>query len=355
MASALTKKLLKGVSKNGIGNTLKESEFGKIDYYIPSDSVMLNLLTCAKWDGGVPAGRVTMLSGPKSQGKTMSAMNFAKKFQTDFDGTIVLIDSEFASEEESLTNLGLDTENIIYLPLSHIKDDDKEQSITYQLNEIFKDIQRNDKVMIILDSLGALQTKSTIQNIEKNNTSMDMKIAMEKKGFMSFLTALVGQKGIPCLVLNHSYESVGSFTGGQEVAGGGALYYPSTILLMGSKAQMKINDEVQGTAIRTQVYKGRISREKAVAKWAMHYEHGILFSFGLDELALEGGYIEEAKEGRSTVYKFGEMSCPKKTYMLPENDIFWKTLLKETDFGKYLNDVFAYGSNKKVQAIITED
>jgi RecA/RadA recombinase len=282
------------------------------------------------------------------------ALNYAKNFQKE-DGTIVLIDSEFASEAEALSNLGLDTDNILYLPLSHIKDDVKEQSITYQLNEIFKDIERGEKVMIILDSLGALQTKNTLQNIEKNSTSMDMKIAMEKKAFMSFLTALVGQKGIPCLVLNHSYEAVGSFTGGQEVAGGGALYYPSTILLMGSKAQMKINDEVQGTLLRTQVYKGRLSREKAIGKWAMHYEHGILYSYGLDELALEGGYIEETKEGRSTVYKFGELSCPKKTYMLPEYNSFWESLLKDTDFGKYLNDVFAYGSNKKVKAIEVND
>lgn len=354
MASALTKKLLKGIKKNGIGNTLKESEFGKIDYYVKSDSVMANLLMSAKWDGGIPAGRVTMASGPKSHGKTQLALNYAKNFQKE-DGTIILIDSEFASEDEALSNLGLDTENILYLPLSHIKDDVKEQSITYQLNEIFKDIDRGERVMIMLDSLGALQTKNTLQNIEKNNNAQDMKIAVEKKAFMSFLTALVGQKGVPCLVLNHSYEAVGSFTGGQEVAGGGALYYPSTILLMGSKSQMKINDEVQGTALRTQVYKGRISREKAIGKWAMHYEHGILFSYGLDSLALEGGYIEEGKEGRSTLYKFGELTCPKKTYMLPENDDFWKTLLAETDFGNYLNDVFAYGSNKKVKSIEVND
>ena len=354
MASNLTKKLLKSVKKNGIGDTLKDSEFGKIDYYVPSDSIIMNLLMSAKWNGGVPAGRITMLSGAKSHGKTVSAMNFAKNYQKD-GGTIVLIDSEFASEESSLANLGLQTEDIIYLPLSHIKDDVKEQSITYQLNEIFKNIDRGDKVMIILDSLGALQTKNTLQNIEKNNNAVDMKVAMEKKAFMSFLTALVGQKGIPCIILNHSYESIGGFGGGQEVAGGGALYYPSTILLMSSKAKMKINDENQGTLLRTQIYKGRLSREKAIAKWAMHYEYGILPYYGLDELALEGGYIEEAKEGRSTVYKFNENTCPKKTYMLPENNSFWKKLLEETDFGKYLNDVFAYGSNKQVKSIEIND
>lgn len=350
MASKLTERLLKNVRKNGIGESLADSEFGKIDYYIQSDSIIVNLLTSAKWNGGVPAGRVTMLAGPKSHGKTQLAMNFAKKFQKD-GGTIILVDAEFASENEAMTNLGIDTSNVIYLPLTHIKDDVKEESITYQLNEIFKDIERGEKVLLIIDSLGALQTKGTLQNIEKNNTAMDMKIAQEKKAFMSMLTALVGRKGVPCLVLNHSYESVGSFTGGQEVAGGGALYFPSTVLLMGSKAQLKIDDDTCGTQLRTQVYKGRLSREKAVARWAMHYEYGILSTFGLDELAVEGGFIEEGKEGRSTVYKYKEFTCPKKTYMLPEHNEFWIRILSETDFGEYLNDVFAYGSNKKVKAI----
>ena len=350
MASDLTKKLLKASGKGSIASTMKESEFSKIDYYVSSDSIMANLLMSAKWNGGVPAGRVSMLAGPKSHGKTQLAMNYAKKFQK-MGGTIILIDAEFASENEAMENLGIDTENVIYLPLSHIKDDEKELSITFQLNEILKDIERGEKVMIIIDSLGALQTKGTLQNIEKNNTAMDMKVAAEKKGFMSFLTSIVGQKGIPCLVLNHSYEAVGSFTGGQEVSGGGALYYPSTILLMGSKAQMKIDEETCGTLLRTVVYKGRISREKAVGKWAMHYEHGILDSFGLDEFAIEGGYIEETKDGRSTVYKYKEHTCPKKTYMLPENNDFWYTVLKETDFGSYLNDIFSYGSNKKCNSL----
>lgn len=352
--NSLTSRLLKGVKKRGLGDTLKDSEFGKIDYYIQSDSIMLNLLSSAKWNGGVAAGRIFMAAGPKSHGKTQAAMNFAKKFQ-DKGGTIILVDAEFASESEALENLGLDTENIVYLPLTHIKDDDKEQSITYQLNEIFKEIERGDKVLIIIDSLGALQTKSTLQNIEKNNTAMDMKIAMEKKGFMSFLTSSCGQKGVPCIVLNHSYESIGGFGGGQEVSGGGALYYPSTILLFGTKSQFKINDVVQGTTIRTTVYKGRLSREKAVGKWTMHYEDNILPFFGLDEFALEGGYIEETKEGRSVVYKYKDYICPKKTYMLKENNQFWMTLLKETDFGEYLNDVFAYGSNKHVKALEVVD
>lgn len=350
MINKTTERLLKVTKKIGIGETMKKSEFSKIDYYVHSDSVMMNLLMSAKVQGGLPSGRVSCLAGPKSQGKTQAAMNFAKKFQKD-GGTIILVDAEFASEDKALENLGLDTSNIIYLPLTHITDDDKEMSITYNLNEILKEVTREDKVMVIIDSLGALQTKETLQNIEKNNTSDDMRIARTKKSFTSFITAITGHKSLVTLILNHSYESIGSFTGGQKVGGGGAMYFPSTVLLFSTKSQLKIDEEVQGTIIRTIVDKGRLSRERAVGKWVMHYEHGILPFYGLDEFALEGGYIEETKSGRSVVYMFKigdkEYICPKKYYMLPEHNIFWQILLKETDFKEYLNDIFAYGSNKK--------
>lgn len=356
MKNSLTDKLLKGMKKRGVGDTLSDSEFSKIKYYVPTDSIMLNLLLSAKWNGGIPAGRVTMLAGPKSHGKSQIAYNVAKKFQED-GGTVVLFDSEFASEASALSNLGLDSENFLYLPLANMQDEDKEMSITYQLNELSKDIEVNDKVMIIFDSMGAWQSKGTIANIEKNNTAQNMKIASEKKALMALITQIAGVKQIPIIVLNHSYESIGSFTGGQEVSGGGALYYPSTVLLISSKSQAKIDDEVIGANFRTSVYKGRLSREKAVDKWTMHYQYGMLPFANLEAYALEGGYIEETKDGRSTVFQITgtNVKCPKKTCMLPENNEFWKTLFSTTDFGNFLNDLFAYGSNKQMQALTVEE
>ena len=356
MKNSLTDKLLKGMKKRGVGDTIEDSQFGEIPYYVPTDSVVLNLLLSAKWNGGIPAGRVTMLAGPKSHGKTQVAVNVAKKFQAD-GGTVILVDSEFASEKNSLKNLGIDTNNFLYLPLANIQDEDKEQSITYQINEIAKDIEYGDKVLLIFDSMGAWQSKGTIANIEKNNTAQNMKIASEKKALMTLITHIAGTKGIPVMVLNHSYESIGSFTGGQEVSGGGALYLPSTVLLISSKSQAKIDDTVIGANMRTSVYKGRLSREKAVEKWTMSYDHGILPFANLEQYALEGGYIEETKDGRSTVFQITgtDVKCPKKTCMLPENNEFWKTLFSTTDFGNFLNDLFAYGSNKQMQALTVEE
>lgn len=357
-----TSKLLKNVKKNGIGETLKKSEFSKIDYYLPTKSIILNLLFSAKWNGGIPSGRISMAAGPKSHGKSQVAYDIAQDFQKN-GGTIVLFDSEFASEDKALENLGLDTDNIIYFPLINIHDEDKEYNMTYQLKHLMNDIDRGDKVLLIFDSMGAWLTQRTIANAEKGNTAKDMSISQDKKGFMALLNSLVGLKGIPCIVLNHSYTNVGGFGSSSEVSGGGALYYPSSVVEITSKANLKLKDELIGTTLSAKVYKGRLSREKAQGKFAMHYEHGFLPFYDLDKYALEGGYIEEDKEGRTTIYKYNSevatiakevLSVPKNSYFMPENNPFWITLFKSSNFGDFLNDAFAYGSNKNLKCLETE-
>lgn len=357
--SKLTEKLLKNAKKNGLGETLKDSEFAKIDYYVSTQSIILNLLFSAKWNGGIPSGRISMPAGPKSHGKSQIAYDVCKTFQKQ-GGTIVLFDSEFATEKDAIENLGLDLENIIYFGLANILDENKELNMTYQFKQIMNDIERGDKVLFVFDSMGAWLSQRTIGNAEKGNTAKDMSISQDKKGFMALINSLVGLKGVPCLVLNHSYANVGGFGATTEVSGGGALYYPSSIVEITSKAKLKIDDNDYGMVGTAKVYKGRLSREKAVGKFAMHHEYGFLPFYQLDEFALEGGFIEETKDGRSTVYMFKdkdetEYKCPKKTYMLPENNNFWLALFKSTDFGDYLNDCFAYGSNKVIKALQIED
>ena len=362
----LTSKLLKGAKKNGLGDTLKDSLFSKIDYYLPLKSVLLNLLFSAKWNGGIPAGRISMPAGAKSLGKSQIAYDCAIDFQKN-GGTIVLFDSEFASEQKALENLGIDSSNVIYYPVAHMKDEDKTLSMTYQLKKIMDDIERGDKVLCIFDSMGAWISKGTIANADKNNTAMNMKIASEKKELMALINSLVGMKGVPCLILNHNYANVGGFGAQTEVSGGGALYYPSSVVEITSKAKLTVKEVDIGSIMTAKVYKGRLSKEKSIGKFAMHHQHGFLPFFGLDAYAVEGGYIEEGKVGASVVYKFPEdvkakvpedkkeLSAPKASYFLPEYNTFWAMIFKHSDFGQFLNDAFAYGSNKTLNSLEVGD
>ena len=363
MKNSLAKKLSKALQKNGstISGIMSENEFAEIPYYVDSGVVGVNLLLSAKWDGGTPAGRVTMFAGPKSSGKTLLAMNTAKNFQKDFDGTPVLFDSEFASDSKSLESSGIDTDNLVYLPICNIKDEDKESSLSYQTNELANAVEKGDKALFIYDSMGEWQSQRTVANIEKNNTAKDMSITQEKKAFMSQILQISGKLSVPSIVINHSYANLGGFGSATEVSGGGALYKPSQIIEITSKANWKDEDTKEriGSIFTAKVYKGRLARENAVYKFAISYENGLSRYYGMHEFALEGGYIEEAKDGRSTVYKIKDTDLvirKKNIYVNPETEEeFWKYLFTNTDFGYFLNDSFAYGSSKKLKSLVIED
>ena len=353
----LTDKLLKNVKKRGLGDSLSSSEFGSIDYFLSLGTVTMNLLTSGRWNGGVACSKLTMFAGEKGSTKTLNMQEAIKSMQQEYpDSVVIYVDSEHAVEKHDLENYGVDLERVIYIPLSRIDDDDKELSLMYQLSNIANDIEKDDKVMICIDSVGVLTTGRTNANAEKGNTAKDMSINSEKKKFINMLLEMAGMKKIPIVLINHVYSAIGGFGDSTVVAGGSVLFLPSQVVLISSKAKMKPDsdgcctdetDKTIGNVMTAVVYKGRLAKERSTAKFAIHYKHGFLKYYGLIEYALSGGYIEEGKEGRSTVYKSNtnpELFMKKKTMYLPENYPFWEHLLKDTDLGEYLNNHFKYGS-----------
>lgn len=362
---SLTDKLLKGVKKRGIGDTLKDSDYGRIDYYLDIGTIAMNLMTSGKWNGGCPSSKVTMFAGPKSSTKTQNAYQIMKTHQAQ-GGVVVLVDSEHATDMESLEAQGIDTEKVIYLPLARIDDEDKEMSMMYQISNMAEDIDKEDKVLMVFDSAGAWTSGRTVANALKGNTAKDMSITSEKKKLMNLLMEIAGVKKIPIIVINHTYANVGGFGAATEVSGGGILYIPSTVIEITSKAKLKWDDygvnegfeskEPIGAILTASVYKGRLSRENSKMKFAIHANYGFLRYYGLIDYAVEGGYVETTKEGHSTMYTISgtEIKTPKKKMYLPEEYPFWEELFKTTDFGEYLNAAFSYGSNKKLTSMEEE-
>ena len=356
---SLTKRLSKGVAKrSSFITTFNQSEFGTIDYYLPLGCITMNLLTSGKWDGGVACGKLTMFAGAKGSTKTLNMYEAMKSMQSMFeDSTIIYVDSEHAAEQEKFVEYGIDPERILYMPLSRIDDENPELSLMYQMSNIFAEIEKNDKVMVCVDSIGVLTTGRSNANALKGNTAKDMSITSEKKRFVTLLLETCGIKKIPGVLINHIYSSVGSGFGDPNVvAGGSVLYLPSQTVMITSKAKMKPDadgcftdskEKTVGNIFTAIVEKGRLAKERTVAKFAIHYKHGFLKYYGLAEYALEGGFIEEGKDGRSTVYSItgnDEIKVPKKTMYMPDNYKFWETLFSTTDFGQYLNKNFEYGS-----------
>ena len=145
---SLISRLSKATSTDAI-NIMSKSEFAQIPYYVETPTILLNLAISAKWDGGSPAGKMTMFSGIPSSGKTRIAMLSGTKLLNDHkDSVVILIDSEYASGKESSIKDGMDTDRVIHIPLSRVLDENKDRNLEYQLIKIMDKIEKGDKVMI---------------------------------------------------------------------------------------------------------------------------------------------------------------------------------------------------------------
>jgi RecA/RadA recombinase len=356
--AAKLKKVAKDLSEHI--DILEDSDYNKIPYFISAPTVILNLGLTARWNGGIPAGRLTMFAGEKSSTKTLNALHIANEFQRMFnDGVIIYIDAEHAlTDVDDLKAFGIDPKRVLYIPLATIESDDKDMSLLYQMSNILKELDKDDKVLILLDSVGILKTARTDENALIGKNVTDMKVVQDKKRFLSILNDYCGLKRFPAVVINHTYTSVGSFIPTQAVAGGSINYIPSITIQITSKAKLKGGSdgiwesgddgkEIVGHAFTFQVEKGRMSREKSKGTFMLHQKHGFLKYSGLLDYALEYGLLEELKEGRSTVYKIKglkeEVLALKKSIYLPEFYGFWETLFKETNFGELLSKDWSYG------------
>lgn len=120
----------------------------------------------------------------------------------------------------------------------------------------------------------------------------------------------------------------------------GAIYSSDTILFVG-KAQEKDSDGIQGYHFNLTVEKSRFVKEKSKIPILVRYDSGIDKFSGLQDLALEGGYIEKAGNGyiRKHIENDAKMYFKKCTQK--EIGEFWKELFNNTDFKSFIENKYA--------------
>ena len=348
MATPLSAKLTAFAKKSKFGDNMKDSKFGKIIEYISTKAAIINLSISANPTWGVPVGKSIMLAGPTSSGKTQIALSTIKSAQK-MGYTIVYWDSEFAAEESIFKAIEADLEDIIHMPMAEL------EQIKTAFMQMDQEIEDGDKVLHIFDSMGAWITNKTVEDAVSGKEVKDMSIPGSKKGLMTLINQACGKKHMGAIIINHTYANVGGFGAATTISGGGALYMPSVILEFLTKAKWKDNKGDQiGNIFTFVIKKSRLTRESQKEAFAMSNENGLSKYYGLIKYAVDGGYLIEAKKGRSKAYqlaheveKVGSEEATKfvenDLYTLYETEEVFGKLIEETDFKDFLNSKFAYG------------
>ena len=161
---------------------------------------------------------------------------------------------------------------------------------TQALKVLDKYLERDEAdrqpMFICLDSLGMLSTTKEVEDTAEAKETRDMTRAQVLKAAFRVLTLKLGRAGVPLVVTNHTYETMGLFSS-KEMGGGSGLKYAASSIVYLSKRKEKDGTEVIGNIIHCKNYKSRLTKENKVVDVRLTYDKGLDRHYGLLDLALK--------------------------------------------------------------------
>jgi len=207
-------------------------------------------------------------------------------------------------------------------------------------------VNRGDKLIIILDSVGNLASKKEVDDALEGKSVADMSRAKQIKSLFRMVTPHLNIKDISMVVVNHTYKEIGMFP--KDIVGGGTgSYYSADNIYIIGRQQEKDGTEVVGYNFIINVEKSRYVKEKSKIPISVSFDGGISKYSGLLDLALESGHVVKptngwyAKVDQST----GEIG-DKKRIADTETAEFMEPILKDPKFKDFVKQKYeiAYGN-----------
>lgn len=342
--------LLDKIKKNSTikeSGILSESKFFNTKDLIQTPVPALNVALSGKLDGGLAPG-LTVFAGPSKHFKTAFAMLLAKAYLDKYDDAVILFyDSEFGAPQGYFDSFGIDTDKVIHTPITDIEQ--LKHDVMSQLNGL----ERGDRVMIIVDSVGNLASKKEVDDALDGKSVADMTRAKQMKSLFRMITPHLTIKDLPAVVVNHTYQEMGLFPKA-IVSGGTGIYYSADNIFIIGRRQQKTGSDVSGYDFVINVEKSRFVREKSKIPVEVSFEGGISKWSGLLDIALESGHVSKPSNGWYQIASAGPDSKKFRTKETYTKE-FWLPIIKDETFGKWIEAHYLISSGKIMQEEISEE
>jgi RecA/RadA recombinase len=327
---------LKKNSKVEFTSILSESKFFTEKDMIQTDVPMINVALSGNIDGGLAPG-LTVLAGPSKHFKTSFALIMAAAYLREHeDGVLLFYDSEFGSPQDYFKSFGIDTTRVLHTPITNVEE------LKFDIISQLEGIDRGDKVIIVIDSVGNLASKKELEDAINEKSVADMSRAKALKGLFRMTTPYLNMKNIPLIAVNHTYKELSLFPK-DIVSGGTGIYYSADNIWILGRQQDKQGTEIKGYHFIINIEKSRYVKEKSKIPISVSWEGGVQKWSGLLDVALDGGYVTKPSNGwycrvdRNT----GEILDPKVREKDTLNKEFWIPILEETDFKDYVRKKYS--------------
>jgi RecA/RadA recombinase len=322
---------------------LSKSKFFTDKDMIPTSVPIINVALSGRLDGGLTPG-LTMWAGPSKHFKTAFSLLMAKSYLEKYDDAALLFyDSEFGTPQSYFDSFGIDTNRVLHTPLTDI------EQLKFDVMQQLTSLERDDKLIIIIDSIGNLASKKEVDDALEGKSVADMSRAKQVKSLFRMVTPHLTMKDIPMVVVNHTYMEIGMFPKAIVGGGTGSYYSADNIFILG-RQQEKEGTEVVGYNFIINVEKSRYVKEKSKIPVSVSFDGGISRWSGLLDIALDSGFVVKPSNGwYSKVDEDGVIEDKK--YRIKETDTadFWLPILKSKKFQKFVADKYQIASGEIMQ------
>ena len=327
---------------------LSKSKFFTDKDMIPTAVPIINVALSGKLDGGLTPG-LTMWAGPSKHFKTAFSLLMAKSYLDKYDDAALLFyDSEFGTPQSYFDSFGIDTSRVLHTPLTDI------EQLKFDVMQQLTQLERNDKLIIIIDSIGNLASKKEVEDALAEKSVADMSRAKQVKSLFRMVTPHLNLKDIPMIVVNHTYMEIGMFPKAIVGGGTGSYYSADNIFIIG-RQQEKEGTEVVGYNFIINVEKSRYVKEKSKIPVTVRHDGGISKWSGLLDIALESGHVVKPSNGwYSKVDADGVIEDKK--YRIKETDSsdFWLPILKQKSFQDFVQNTYQIASGNIMQGDVDQ-
>jgi RecA/RadA recombinase len=176
---------------------------------------------------------------------------------------------------------GIDPQRMVMIPVTTVQ-----EFRTQAIKVLDSYLEKSNKkpMMFVLDSLGMLSTTKEVEDTSEGKETRDMTRAQVLKAAFRVLTLKLGRAGVPLVVTNHTYESMGLFST-KEMGGGSGLKYAASSIVFLSKKKEKDGTDVIGNIVHCRNYKSRLTVENKMVDVRLTYDKGLDKYYGLLDLA----------------------------------------------------------------------
>jgi len=312
-------KKLEGVSISAPGPT----------FWISTGNYVLNKILSGKYLGGIGQGKLAMLAGPSSAGKSFLTANIIKSAQ-DMGMGILLVDSENAQDDSFVRNVGVnpDDEYYVYRGVSTVA-----QGVNV-ISAFLKSYRKHNEAkpfLIVVDSLDAMLTESQMKAYIDGDVKGDQgQHAKQLKAMLSPFMHDIKDLNVAILCTKQVYKNQDSIAAKNpinEYLMTEALKYPFSQILLVTRLMLKndLTKTFEGIKLKAFGLKTRFTKPFQQAKIEVPYDTGMDKFAGLLEVAESLGVVTKA----GSWYTFGEKKFQSKNFSDVQKDVLQVLIEKE--------------------------